>query len=645
MTDPRSQSIDPEDLLTESSSDELNDLVKQFEAKYEQLRKKKELRKKQKEEEHEVHGNASPIEKMPPSIHIRHNKTATDNESTTSDLETIRKAVKIPQIEKTPPASPVKTSKNPVSNGKPLQSYNQVTNVKAPIKASTFINKLYETNATNQARKLQSIDYSNRKFEFEGINDITSLNKESEETEAYSHYHLRKRYIDHKDVTKFLKGITELKLLKIDKLLAKVHKGNHYAEPMYTNWCFVGFIISKSEPKTTKDKKSKYMKLTVGDFTRSIDLMLFGKAFDQYWKLSAGSLIMVLNPYISKFSLGEEGGNGKSGFTLQLNDHHLNSLMEIGSVRDFGLCTFVRKTDNSRCTNVIDTSKAVLCDFHLDFKYKKSGRMELNGSVQMKSPQKTKTSVYLKGGAHGNGGYIQYANENTTVYENNTGGRIDSKKYYNPSILQTEAKRRKLQVEKSNQLLEKQLSKLSQNSKFHELHLTKTRQRATEDVNKAVELKKRGFSHNMISKIGFDPTTNTAKGQDASFKSPTRRRQEHDRVRELYELSNAKSKSRTLQSSTEDRQSKVSKWQSNIKNLKQYEQTRRNNGSLGNPFMDTRPMSQSTFPQHNTKKDELPDQFNSDFDDTDDDDDDDIHIEFDTEEMKHAYLNKVGKNG
>ena len=610
VVDPRDEHIDTDEILTESSSDELNDLVKLFEAKYEELKRKKALKK--------LRNSANE--------HVSHQQSS----SILNDHELIKSAMA--QVETTPPPSPQHKTAPSLKNL--VQSSYKPTIPKVPksdVKASSFISKLYDANFASKAQSLQKIDYSERKFEFDGVQEIKSVNIEADEVEPISRMRLRKRYIEQKSVEKLVSDINELKYLQVDKLLAKVHKGNNYAEPMYTNWCFVGFVVKKSEPKQSKDKnKSKFIKLSVGNFVRSVDVLLFGEAFNQYWKISPGSLVFILNPYISKYSMGE--GNGiKTGFTLHVAGNNTNSILEIGAIRDYGLCTFVKKTDYSRCSNVIDVLKSSLCDFHLDTKYRKSSRMELNGSVMMKSPQKKKAAVYLTNeGVQGNGGFIRFANENTTLYESGT-AKIDLKRYHDPRILQTSEKKRKMNDERANQLLERRLSKLLQNSGLRALHLTKD-QHKEENSAKHYEMKNRGYSHNMISKLGFDPTTTMVKSQDASYKSPTRKRREHERVRELYELSNSKSKERTLRSSTEDQKSKISKWQENIQNLKRYKDSINNSRD---PFSDYSSNTKTILHLQKPAKNRV-------IDDTDSSsDNDDLDIEFDTEEMKQSYLNRV----
>lgn len=55
MNDPRDEQIDSDDVLTEDSSDELKDLVQEFELKYAELKKNKALKKRR---------SQSPLEDM-----------------------------------------------------------------------------------------------------------------------------------------------------------------------------------------------------------------------------------------------------------------------------------------------------------------------------------------------------------------------------------------------------------------------------------------------------------------------------------------------------------------------------------------------------------------------------------------------------
>ncbi|ODV80414.1 uncharacterized protein CANTADRAFT_49007 [Suhomyces tanzawaensis NRRL Y-17324] len=591
MDDPRYIKEKEEDLLTEESGDELNDLVKEFEAKYNEIQKRKKAR----------HDNEPEAIKKAPartrSVQLQK-----------GDMEILKEAL---------------TSKESVP--KPKEA---VTGV-----ASSFVKKLYQTNYNETAQKYQRIDYSKRKFAFEGIEDFQRGDIACDELDTISGQYLRKRYIDRPALKSLIHQTDpELKFLKIDKLFAKVNKGNNYQEPMYNNWCFAGIVLKKSDPKNTKDNR-KFMKLSVGDFQRSVELMLFNEAFNQYWKLKVGDIIIILNPMINKYQFDFGEGNSKSGFTLKLDDHGLNSILELGATRDFGICSYVSRKDDKRCQEVINKTKTELCEFHLELKFKSglNKRMELNGSVHMKSPKRGKLSVYLGESGTGFMKYEKSYNEDTRVYLRASELFKNPDKYHDPKMLQNNAeKRRKIMDARANKALEDKLSKLSNHTTFKTLNLIKDDKVEQNDPNKLMEIKSRGFPNSMLNKIGFDPTFN----HKLEEQSPTKKKEKLERVKELYELSSQKAKDRTLTLSEQDKKLRHDKWQLNSKNLKQYQQKVNLldiNGGMKQPSLKE---TIWRSPQSRKNKVVLSDE---DFSESDSD----IDIDFDTEEMKQAYQNRI----
>lgn len=510
MEDPREEIVNSDDCLTEDSQDEVNDLVKEFEAKLEEAKRKKRERK------------------------LQQAKLASKNDAKSA------KSVESPF-----------TSKD-----------------KSSAKASDFINKLNQYNDKQATEKAMLIDYSKRVFEFNTEGVKLKDPKDVNELDKHSNLHLRKRYVSLSDLEKLLSSTDPgLKILRINKLLAKVNRTNNYMEPMYNNWCLVGFV-SKKELNNTKDKKKKYMKLTVGDFDRTIDIMFFGETLQEYWKLALGDLIMILNPIISKYHfLPQESNQVISGFNLKVDENNINSIIEIGAVRDFAYCSSIVKSTNAKCTNIVNSAKTDMCEFHINLKFKSvsNKRMELNGSVQMKSPQKPKYQQDSN-----------FFNQNTKTFTGNQAGFLnDPQHYQNPKLLSQESRKRKLLDARANKSLENKLASLGNNSTAKILHLVKDQAKPSKDqAEKILEAKQRSFPTQMIGKIGFDPTNNdfryNATGIDG-YKSPTRKRQEIERVRELYELSNDKSKHKQLTSSPENKKQKRDKWNTNFNLLKRYQ--------------------------------------------------------------------------
>lgn len=525
MNDPRDQRTGSEGELTESSSDELADLQKEFEVRRQKILENK--LKKKKADVPEKHVVRSPSPERATNRYIG----PPPAKSKTSFLKET-----IPDKKKEP------------DNRSKIESRNE---------PSQFFNKLHQS--SQHAPK--AIDYETREFLF----DIPPPQEIAvEEKEQFSSQYIRKRYITHDDLNRVLEN---KKVLKLDRMYAKI-TAPAYTEPAYANWCVIGIITAKKDPKltksTAKEKGSKYLKITISDLNLTVDLMIFGDAFKKYWKLRIGDVICVLNPDVNAWK------PPFNGFNLSISDG-VDSIVEIGSSRDFGHCTMVKK-DNTRCTSVINTSKSDLCNYHQEIKYKQSQnkRMELSGSVNLKSPTNKhgqKLSMYLSTNQNGkvSGGYLNYEKINQqTVNYCQEGGKIGDA-FVNPKLLDNmTVKRRKHNDSKNNLLLEKKLLKLLNNSNFKKLGLIKSTDQPEPQLNKTA------FNTSILNKIGFDPTTNNVTSIHTSPQK--KRKQLSSDLQELYEISSHKQAARKLTSSTDDKLMKKNKWRSNLKTLNQYKQ-------------------------------------------------------------------------
>ncbi|CAD1808276.1 Primase zinc finger family protein [Candida parapsilosis] len=591
MIDPRDEIVNKDDLLSDDSSDELKDLYKEFELKYQAI-KKKELEKKNKQNKSTKHAHDTSVASVPRSPSKREKSFD-------------------------PPAETKHEVDLPLPKTK---------------KASEFLSKLYDANLTKSQEKYEGIDYSLRKFEFDFTNYESKPRDVVDDLCPLSGLSLRRRYSSRQTVDQLITNTDgNMKILKVGKLLAKTNKSNNYREPTYTNWCLVGFVLHKSEVLFTKNEK-KYMKLRIGDFQNSVELLLFDGAFEKNHKLQQGDLILVLNPIVNKYEFKVNEHVSKTGFNLKLDGSNVNSILEIGAIRDFGICRFVKRGDNQRCTNVVDITKQHLCDIHLDNKFRHSTRMELNG-ISLRSPTKNKTKVFLNMNKNSNSkvnGFISEYNEDST-FTTSGSGKIDSRKYQDPKLLQTQLKRRKLQNDRANELLERKLSKLSSRNPIveslnmkHPTNNEKTRQDSLPNY----------FPSSLISKIGFDPTN-----QDNDKSKQTH----PERLQELYELSAKCSTKKSLISSSEDKRSKAQKWQKNINTLKKYDsKLMQSNLNLSKPVVhDVRKAMVSPNRVTKTNRVVLSDDGSDNI--NDDNDDDDLNIDFGNADMRAKYEKAVGR--
>lgn len=521
-------------------------------------------------------------------------------------LKLLEERLKVKEVPKSPISKSTDTKNHDEYDniGKKHQDKtNSVVNKPKPaFGTSHFTDKLYKSNYNAKP----SVDLLERLFEF---TEPEYKNIDVDETEQLSNKRIRKRYITNEDLIKMLKGV---KVLSVSKLLAKVYPPS-YKEPDYLNWCLVGIIAYKSDPRSTKSKESsKYMKISLGDFAVHVDIMFFGEAFHKYWKLKVGDIIVLLNPTVRPFSPPHKG------FSLVVNEP-LNSIIEIGSCKDFGYCSY-QKPGESKCKSAIDLLKSDMCPYHRELKFKDlmNRRMDLNGSVSMKPPTNANNHVAGAQRRPNTYSFVDYERINESSKYYLSPGGFSQKNYVNGQILtSSKVKRRKLQDKKNNEKLEEKLVLSHNTERFRQLGLIKDQKRPDPAMPAP------GFTPATLSKIGFDPTkaVNTAKGTDV----PENRKNFSAHLNELHEISSSRLFSRKLTSSDADTLAKQSKWKRNLKKMEEYQKAAPQDSFHSQPVKPK---------QENSLK--TPDKVQ-----LSDSSDSDIEISFDSEASKSEYRRMI----
>lgn len=533
MIDPRDEPrADPNEVLTEDSDDALADLEKEFEAKKLKLLEERARKRQRTTKKVEVERSPSP----PPrgAREIRESAIGTNsreilkgNPSTTLSYTGQHE---IPDF---------KAQGFPDNRAKDITRGIKKVSRPATEKSSLFASQLFDSKSSTA-----SVNYNERVFEFENL-PKTKIEQTSEDTERdlISGEALSRRYYGAPVLDKLLANI---KILRVPKLLAKVVPPK-YEEPSYVNWCMTGIIMHKSEPKTSVNNK-KYMALRVGNFHQTVDVMLFGDAFQKFWKVRAGDVIAILNPTVKKF------GNS---FSLSILDD-LDNLIELGTLKHYGRCA-AKTAQGEPCKHIVDTLKNKLCSYHEESKYKQGGRMELQGSVKPKAPQNKRgdaSEMYVNGSTK-QPMFVQYANagfhEKDLVFSG--GEQFDHTKYDRA----VESKASKLRKERANARLEEQL--LHNVAPRHLNELTKLgivndKRDFAKERQSALRIRKHAFNSTFITGMGFDPTVAT---NVSGAKSATKLEQ----LKELRELSQGKKIS--LEPSVEDKKQKQHKWKQTLK--------------------------------------------------------------------------------
>lgn len=222
--------------------------------------------------------------------------------------------------------------------------------------------------------------------------------------DPFSGIHLSKRHIAHVDAARAMEGS---ELYPLPRLLKEVKAPEYDPPDCESDYIVFGVLAKKSSPYNhkqthrTNDRnnpqedatapRNKFMVMTLVDLKWEIDLFLFGTAFDQFWKLTEGTLLAIQNPAI----LPPKGNQNNGRFSLKLGSSE-DRVMELGVARDLGYCVSVKK-DGEKCGEWIDKRSTQVCDFHLNLMIDKSrkGRMEVNtmwrsGNLDEKQTQKKK---------------------------------------------------------------------------------------------------------------------------------------------------------------------------------------------------------------------------------------------------------------
>ncbi|GAB7362014.1 hypothetical protein MBLNU230_g2049t1 [Neophaeotheca triangularis] len=211
--------------------------------------------------------------------------------------------------------------------------------------------------------------------------------------EPHSQTHLSKRQIPHTDITR---ALSSKEIYTLPRLLKEV-KSPHYEPPdCESDFVVLAILASKSTPFNQKPAhhtsdshkpqddpaapRNKFMVLKLTDLKWEVDCFLFGSAFDQFWKLTPGTLLAILNPSIMppKASTTNRNAQHSGRFSLKLGSSE-DSVMEIGTARDLAWCSSVKK-DGQTCGDWVNKTKNDLCEFHVNMlvERERKGRMQVN---------------------------------------------------------------------------------------------------------------------------------------------------------------------------------------------------------------------------------------------------------------------------
>lgn len=211
--------------------------------------------------------------------------------------------------------------------------------------------------------------------------------------EPLSQLHLSKRRLPHTDVAR---AFSSKEIYTLPRLLREVKAPTYEPPDCESDFVVLAILASKSSPfnhkpahhtsdphKPQEDAtapRNKFMVLKLTDLKWEIDCFLFGSAFDQFWKLTPGTLLAILNPAIMppKPSTTNSNAHHSGLFSLKLGSSE-DCVMEIGTARDLAWCVSVKK-DGQTCGDWVNKTKNELCEFHVNMliERERKGRMQVN---------------------------------------------------------------------------------------------------------------------------------------------------------------------------------------------------------------------------------------------------------------------------
>lgn len=210
--------------------------------------------------------------------------------------------------------------------------------------------------------------------------------------EPFSHTHLSTRILPHTYLERTIPK-SQFTHLRLPDLLRQVHSPSYELPDNVIDYVVFGIVASKSSPLDHKkavnvssndpkvadniaeerrwedgtQNEKKFMVFKLTDLKWTVDLYLFGTALPRYHRLSPGTLVAVVNPSIMPPKRGKED-SGQFSLTLHSSD---DTMLEIGTARDLGFCSALRK-DGRECKEWVDKAKTEICEWHLNMQIQKT---------------------------------------------------------------------------------------------------------------------------------------------------------------------------------------------------------------------------------------------------------------------------------
>ncbi|KAG9905073.1 hypothetical protein KCU94_g5662, partial [Aureobasidium melanogenum] len=307
--------------------------------------------------------------------------------------------------------------------------------------------------------------------------------------ESFSSLHLAKRKLPHTTLARALDG---KEIYTIPRLLKEIKAPTYEPPDCETDFVVLAVIASKSTPFDTRPKhkqtssleddgsgSTKFMVMTLTDLKWEVDLFLFDTAFEAFWKMTPGTVIAILNPSIMPPRTNQHSGK----FSLKLASSE-DSVMEIGSARDLGFCTALKK-DGQECRSWVNTRKTKFCDFHIELAVNKTraSRMEVNTMYHPNSKYKKNSHVLPKEYLERRNDPMKRDSESNERYFMIPGSRTTASLLDQDDYGKADALRRRLKDKEKDRLLAEKLGQMGNGIGAEYLRTTTGASNAIKDTN------------------------------------------------------------------------------------------------------------------------------------------------------------------
>ncbi|CAH1396658.1 unnamed protein product [Nezara viridula] len=164
------------------------------------------------------------------------------------------------------------------------------------------------------------------------------------------------------------------------------------------DWVIAAVIVKKLPPRVSQNGNN-YSSWIISDLKsdlKTVFLFLFGRAHQELWKTSPGTVLAILNPSVLK-----NDNDKKSEYEAKLSIKSPDQVMIWGKSKDLGQCKVIKK-NGEICGAFVNSYLCEVCVYHVKQEYNKcnkNGRPEFSssGNLNLRNKVLGKNEVFYAG--------------------------------------------------------------------------------------------------------------------------------------------------------------------------------------------------------------------------------------------------------